>query len=97
MVFAQWSIDGPKPDPDGSGAFVIEIAELPGFLVAAETKEEAIHLLTPALRTHLSAYAAAGRKVPEAMGLAGWIPGEIQCDNKSETMHLVGFPEMSPA
>lgn len=78
MLYARWTIDGPKLDPEGSGAFIIEIEELPGFIVAAETKDEAIHELTPALRVHLQAYLDAKRAIPEPDGPAGWTPALIR-------------------
>lgn len=74
-MYAPWTIRGPVLDPDGSAAFVIEIEELPGFIVAAETKDEAIHQFTPALRTHLQAYLDAHREIPKPDGPSAWAPG----------------------
>ena len=40
LVRLPWSFEGPVADPDGG--FVIRIAELPGFVVAAETRDQVL-------------------------------------------------------
>ncbi|HEY4100920.1 MAG TPA: type II toxin-antitoxin system HicB family antitoxin [Gemmatimonadales bacterium] len=72
ILFAAWTFRG-GPDLDGSGAYVIEIDELPGFFVAADTEDEAIHELTPALAAHLTTLARLGRDVPRPAH-PGWLP-----------------------
>ncbi len=64
MVDALWTFIGPREDPEAPGDYLLEIAELPGFVVIADSSEQVVRELPDALRVHFAAYQAAGRSVP---------------------------------
>lgn len=74
-MYQPWTIRGPIPDPDGSGAFVITIEELPGFLAAGESAAEATSRFGSALELLLLTYLQTGRDLPAARGSTQWKPG----------------------
>jgi predicted RNase H-like HicB family nuclease len=58
LVRLPWTFQGPSRDPDGG--FVIRIGELPGFVVAAETRHQVFEDLRPALKAFLASYTEHG-------------------------------------
>ena len=70
LVRLPWSFEGPVADPDGG--FVIRIAELPGLVVAAETRDQVLVDLRLALRAFLESYTEFGETPPLPADLDGW-------------------------
>jgi predicted RNase H-like HicB family nuclease len=73
MVGLGWSFRGPTSiEEDGNSWFEIRITELPGFFVAAATKEDARAAVGAALEAYLASFVDAGEDLPlAAAALAG--------------------------
>ncbi len=94
-IYRSWTIRGPFEDPEGTGAYIIEIDELPGFVVAGETKNAAIGEFLPALATHLQSYFEAGQLIPTPHGSSGWNPREPEVPRL--TLGATMTPPLVPA
>src|SRR5689334_1461831 len=65
MTVLAWTWQGPTKVSDEEGShFELRIAELPDFLLAAETHGELLAELKPALRSYLQTYVDQGANPP---------------------------------
>lgn len=66
LMRASWTVRGPVRvlGPDGGEHWELRVDELPDFLVAAATREEALNEYLPALQAFLESYLDAGEQPP---------------------------------